>query len=88
MYFSCPVTKSFLGLSQRDPRVLRTNSGFCAGVKILHLPNPYYVNASIHSSNTHALREVGKVEHSLGDFESNTMERLRDDQVKFGAAKI
>jgi hypothetical protein len=52
------------------------------------LPNPYYVNALIHSSNTHALLEAGEVEDSLGDFESNTMERLTDGQVKLGAAKI
>jgi hypothetical protein len=37
---------------------LRNYSGFCVGVKMLHWPDPYYVNASIHSSNTHALCEA------------------------------
>jgi hypothetical protein len=50
-----------------------------------HLPNPYYVTASIHSSNIHALREAGRVEYSLGYIESNTMEKLRDRHVKLGA---
>jgi hypothetical protein len=52
---------------------------------MFHFPYPYYVTASIHSSNTHDLHEAGRVEDSLGDFESNTMERLRDSQVKIGA---
>jgi hypothetical protein len=52
---------------------------------MFHLPNPYYVTASIHSSNTHLLLEAGRVEDSLGDSESNTMERLKDGQVKLGA---
>jgi uridine kinase len=55
---------------------------------MFHLPNPYYFNASFHSSNIHALHEAGKVEDPLGDFESNTMEKLRDGQVELGAAKI
>jgi hypothetical protein len=35
----------------------------------------------------HALREAGSVEDSLGNNESSTMERLRDGQVKLGAAR-
>jgi hypothetical protein len=54
---------------------------------MIHLPNLYYVNSSIHSSNTHALHEAGIVKDSLGDFESNTTERLRDGQIKLGAAR-
>jgi hypothetical protein len=49
------------------------------------LSNPFYGTVSIRSSNTHALRESRRVEYSLGDFESNTMEILRDGQVKLGA---
>jgi hypothetical protein len=60
-------------------------SAFCAGLKRFHLPNFYCVTASIHSSNTHALRESGGEEDSQGDFESNTLERLRDGQIKLGA---
>jgi hypothetical protein len=52
---------------------------------MFHLPNPYYFTSSIHSFKTHALREEGRVEDSLGDYESNTMERLKDGQVKLGA---
>jgi hypothetical protein len=54
------------------PRVLRTYSEFWAGVQIFHLSNPYYVIASIHSSNTHALREAGKVEDSFEYYEANS----------------
>jgi 23S rRNA maturation-related 3'-5' exoribonuclease YhaM len=54
---------------------------------MFHLPNPYYFTASIHSSNNYALREAGNVEDSLGDFETNTLERLRDGQVKLAAAR-
>jgi hypothetical protein len=35
----------------------------------------------------HALLEAGKVKDSLGDKESSTMERLREGQVKLGAAR-
>jgi hypothetical protein len=35
----------------------------------------------------HALREARRVEDSLGDKELSTMERLRDGQVKLGAAR-
>jgi hypothetical protein len=35
----------------------------------------------------HALRQMGRVEDSLGDKESSTMERLRDGQVKLGVAR-
>jgi hypothetical protein len=35
-----------------------------------------------HVDVLHALREPGRVEVSLGDFESNTMDRLRNGQVK------
>jgi hypothetical protein len=35
----------------------------------------------------HVLHEVGIVEDSLGDKESSTIERLRDGQVKLGAAR-
>jgi hypothetical protein len=35
----------------------------------------------------HALREAGRVQDSLEDKESSTMERLRDGQVKLGAAR-
>jgi hypothetical protein len=65
--------------------MFRTYSGFCARVKIFHGPNPYYVTASIHSPNTHALREAERVKKSLGDFKSNTMERLKYGKVKLGA---
>jgi hypothetical protein len=88
MCLSGPVTKSFLEPSLRDSHDLRTYSGFCTGVKMLRLPNSYYVNVSIHSSNTHALLEAGRVEDLLGNFESNTMEILRECQVKLGAAEI
>jgi hypothetical protein len=54
---------------------------------MFHLPKTYCVTASIHSPNTHVLREAGRVEDSLGDFQSNTMERLRDGQAKLGAAR-
>jgi hypothetical protein len=40
-----------------------------------------------HADVLHALREVGRVEDSLGNNESDTMERLRDGQVKLGAAR-
>jgi hypothetical protein len=40
-----------------------------------------------HADVLHALRETGRVEDSLGDKESITMERLRDGQVKLGAAR-
>jgi hypothetical protein len=33
----------------------------------------------------HTLRETGRVEDSFGNSESDTMERLRDGQVKLGA---
>jgi hypothetical protein len=46
---------------------------------MFHFLNPYYITASIHSSNNHAFREAGRVEDTLEDFESNTMERLRLD---------
>jgi hypothetical protein len=51
---------------------------------MFNLPNPYYVTAYIHSSNTHVFRRAGRVENSFGDLESHTMERLRDGQVKLG----
>jgi hypothetical protein len=35
----------------------------------------------------HAIREAGRVEDSLGDKESSTMERLSDGQVKLGTAR-
>jgi hypothetical protein len=35
----------------------------------------------------HALREAGRVEDSLRDKESSTIERLRDGQVKLGTAR-
>jgi hypothetical protein len=35
-----------------------------------------------HVDVLHALCEVGKVEDSLGDGDSNTMERLRDVQIR------
>jgi hypothetical protein len=35
----------------------------------------------------HVLREAGRVENSLGDKEYSTIERLRDGQVKLGAAR-
>jgi hypothetical protein len=40
-----------------------------------------------HADVLHALREAGRVEDSLGDKESSTMERLKDGQVKLGAAR-
>jgi hypothetical protein len=40
-----------------------------------------------HADVLHALREAGRVENSLGDSESDIMERLRDGQVKLGAAR-
>jgi hypothetical protein len=48
---------------------------------------PYYITTSIHSSNTHCIHESGKVEDSLGDGVFNTIERLRDSQVKIDAAR-
>jgi hypothetical protein len=39
-----------------------------------------------HADVLHALREAGRVDDSLGEKESSTMERLRDGQVKLGAA--
>jgi hypothetical protein len=66
--------------------ILHTYSLFYSAVKIFHLPNPYNVTASIHSSYTHSFREAGRVENSLGAFETNTIERLRNSQVKLGAA--
>jgi hypothetical protein len=41
-----------------------------------------------HADVLHALREVGRMEDSLGDKESSTLERLRDGQVKLGAARF
>jgi hypothetical protein len=35
----------------------------------------------------HALRQAGRVEDSLGDKESSTIERLRDGQAKLGEAR-
>jgi hypothetical protein len=35
-----------------------------------------------------ALREAGQVEDLLGDNESDTIERLRDGQVKFGVVDM
>jgi hypothetical protein len=35
----------------------------------------------------HALRKAGKVEDSVGENESDNMERLRDGQVKLGGAR-
>jgi hypothetical protein len=35
----------------------------------------------------HALREAGRVDDSFGDKELNTIERLRDGQVKLGATR-
>jgi hypothetical protein len=40
-----------------------------------------------HADVLHALREAGGVKDSLGDDESNTMERLRDGQVKLGVPR-
>jgi hypothetical protein len=40
-----------------------------------------------HADVLHALREAGRVEDSLGDKESSTVERLRDGQVKLGSAR-
>jgi hypothetical protein len=40
-----------------------------------------------HADALHALREAGRLEVSLGDKESNTMERLRYGEVKIGAAR-
>jgi hypothetical protein len=40
-----------------------------------------------HANVLHAIHEAGRVEDSLGDKESNNMERLRDGQVKLGAAR-
>jgi hypothetical protein len=85
--FSRPVTKSFLGSSLRDPSALRTHSGFCTSVKTFHWPHLYYVNAPNYSYNTYAFLEAGRVEDSFVDFESNTMERLRDGQFKLGATR-
>jgi hypothetical protein len=39
-----------------------------------------------HADVFHALREAGRVGDSLRDYESDTMERLRDGQVKLGAS--
>jgi hypothetical protein len=55
---------------------------------MFHFPFPYYVISSICSSNTHATREAGSVEDSTGDFESNTMKRLSDSQVKLGGPNM
>jgi hypothetical protein len=46
-----------------------------------------YGRAMDHADVLHALREAGTVADSLGEFESSTMERLRDGQVKLGAAR-
>jgi hypothetical protein len=46
---------------------------------ILHYDNSH--------NECHALREAGRVEDSLGDKDSNTMERLKDGQVKLGPAR-
>jgi hypothetical protein len=61
-----------------------------AGVRGNELADRFHGTAVIsdgramdHADVLHALREAGKVEASLGDDKSNTMERLRD---KFGAA--
>jgi hypothetical protein len=40
-----------------------------------------------HAYLLHAFHEVGRVEHSLGDCDSSTIERLRDGQVKLFAAR-
>jgi hypothetical protein len=40
-----------------------------------------------HADVLHALCEAGRVKDSLGNKESSTMERLRDGQVKLGAAR-
>jgi hypothetical protein len=40
-----------------------------------------------HADVVHALREAGRVEDSLGDSDSIFMDRIRDGQVKFGAAR-
>jgi hypothetical protein len=54
---------------------------------MFHLLNSYYVTASIHLFNTHAFHDDEKMEDSLGDGESNTMERFSDSLVKLGAVK-
>jgi hypothetical protein len=40
-----------------------------------------------HADVLHALRKAGRVEYSVGDKELSTMERLKDGQVKLGAAR-
>jgi beta-lactam-binding protein with PASTA domain len=40
-----------------------------------------------HADVLHALRETVRVEDAVGDNESDTMERLRDVQVKLGVAR-
>jgi hypothetical protein len=40
-----------------------------------------------HADVLPALREVGRMENSLRDGDSNTVERLRDSQVKLGVAR-
>jgi hypothetical protein len=40
-----------------------------------------------HADVLHAFREDRRVENSLGDKEASTMERLRDGQVRLGAAR-
>jgi hypothetical protein len=46
----------------------------------------FYGRAMDHADVLHALREAERVEDALGDIESDTTERLRDGQVRFGAA--
>jgi hypothetical protein len=40
-----------------------------------------------HADVLHTLCEAGRVEDTLGDGDSNTLERLRNSQVKLGAAR-
>jgi hypothetical protein len=85
--FLRPVTKSFLDSHCATVAIFGNQSGFCAGVNMFHFPTlTTSLLPPIHLTRMPFL-EARRVKDSLGEFESNTYERLRDGQVKLGSAR-